>query len=58
MDKTNEELRATIAELNAALEQLEARCWRLKADYIEMQRAWENMRHDLESLNLHRGNDA
>jgi len=58
MDKTNEELRATIAELNAALEQLEARCWRLKADYIEMQRAWENMRHDLEALNLHRGNDA
>lgn len=58
MDKTNEELRATIAELNAALEQLEARCWRLKADYIEMQRAWENMRHDLEALNFHRGNDA
>lgn len=58
MNDTREQLLEKIAELNAALEQLEARCWRLKADYIEMQRAWENMRHDLESLNLHRGNDA
>ena len=50
MAKTDDELRAVIAELNATIEQLEAQCWRLKADFIEMQRAWEQICRDFEAL--------